>query len=293
MTRADDPRLQCPRGLQRRNPLQHRSIPGVVERSVDAGIAREQHPLLRQPRESIPLRVRHPEVDQLRPLLPVVEDHPIPEQQRRRHQPGTGDIRSSASLPLPSPGRRPEQPRLEPLHRLQHPFVGHDGRALIRPHRIAVGVVPVMMRVEGEPDGLRRPLADLREHLVRAGGKVGIHHQHVIPEHDPSRVAVRPSDEISLMEPNPGRDLLRLAHGRLQDRHPARYPQPEHPRPRLLPHTWKPSRLDVPATNQTSTEHPFPALARLGCKPPLPCPLQARHRQPGPQRLSHRTPPGP
>ena len=62
--------------------------------------------------------------------------------------------------------------------------------AVFDPHLIAVGVVAVVMGVECKPHRFVRQRPDLGQNILRTRRKVRIDHQDIIPQDDPSVVAV-------------------------------------------------------------------------------------------------------
>src|SRR5262245_35597524 len=93
-----------------------------------------------------------------------------------------------------------------------------DGRgALVHPDLIAVRMIAVMMRVEGEPDRLWVDLLDLGNDLMSARGKIRVDDQHVILENDPAIVAMAMAGDIALVEVDIRREVLDLIHLRTRN----------------------------------------------------------------------------
>ena len=80
--------------------------------------------------------------------------------------------------------------------------------AVVDPDLVGVGVIAVVVRVEGEPDRLVRLRLDLRDDLLRARGKVGVEHEHVVVEDHPAVVAVSLPAQIAFVEVHARRELL-------------------------------------------------------------------------------------
>jgi hypothetical protein len=73
-------------------------------------------------------------------------------------------------------------------------------RAVVRPDLVAVRVIAVVMRIEGEPDWLVRLRLDLWNDLLGTGWKVGVEHQHIILQDHPTAVAVALSTQVAFVE---------------------------------------------------------------------------------------------
>ena len=73
--------------------------------------------------------------------------------------------------------------------RFRHAILrANDGSARVYVEAVPERVVGVIMRIEDEPDWLIGCLPQIREDGARAPRVIGIDHQHVIAEDDPSRV---------------------------------------------------------------------------------------------------------
>ena len=66
----------------------------------------------------------------------------------------------------------------------------------------------MVMGVEGEPDRLVRLRLDLRDNLLRARGKIGVEHEHVVVEDHPAVVTVSLPAQIAFVEVHARRELF-------------------------------------------------------------------------------------
>ena len=179
---------------------------------VHAGVAREQDAFPGQPREAVAAGVRDAQVEQLHAHRAVVHDELVPEQQGGRRQARGAHVRARRRLGLPTARGSPKEPGLVPPHLGEDALMRDDGGPLRDPRLVAVGVVAVVVRVEGEADGLGRGCPDLGEDVGRARGEVGVDDEHLVAQDDPAVVGMAASDEVALMKPHAGGHLLGLAH---------------------------------------------------------------------------------
>ena len=85
-------------------------------------------------------------------------------------------------------------------------------RALLDPDLVAIGMIAMVMRVEGKAHRLVGDRFDLGNDLLRAGGKIGVDDQDVILEDNPAIVAMAVPLDVAFMEINVGRDEFGFVH---------------------------------------------------------------------------------
>jgi hypothetical protein len=112
---------------------------------------------------------------------------------------------------LPTPGRAAVIPGLVFFHLVNHAGVRHGHGAVLDPDLVAVSVIAVMVRVEGEPDRFVGQRANLRDDFARARRIVPVYHQYVIFKNDPAVVAMADQD-VPLVEIDSVGDLINLAN---------------------------------------------------------------------------------
>jgi len=84
--------------------------------------------------------------------------------------------------------------------------------AVLHPGQVPVGMVPVMMRIEHEPDRFVGDGLDLGEDLLGAGGEVPVDDEHVVGEHDPAVVAMAVAFEVAFVEVDVGGEFSDLVY---------------------------------------------------------------------------------
>src|SRR6266542_1124777 len=200
-------RPQLARAVQGVDPVADLPIPNVVVGTVHAGVSREQDLLLRQPGEAVAVGVGGAEVAQLHPVDSVVEDQSVREEHARGLELRGPHVLALLRGVFPPAGLAAEQSRLVLLHLLDHARVRHRRGALLDPHLVAVGVVPVVMGVEGETDRLVGDRADLGDDLPGPRGEVRVDDEDVVLEDDPAVVAVALALDVALVEVHVGSEL--------------------------------------------------------------------------------------
>ena len=95
---------------------------------------------------------------------------------------------------------------LQALQLLRHALKGEGGGAGARPYDVAVEVVAVVVGVEDVLHRFGGDAAEVGHGGAGAAGEVGVHHDEVILHLDDGVVAVAEVGEISLAEPDAGRD---------------------------------------------------------------------------------------
>ena len=86
----------------------------------------------------------------------------------------------------------------------------HGHGAVLDPDLIAVGVIAVVVRVEGEADRFVGKRFDLRDDFLSAGREVRVDHKDVVFKYYPSVVAMA-DQQIALMEKDAVGNLIDFA----------------------------------------------------------------------------------
>ena len=103
---------------------------------------------------------------------------------------GGGNIGAGLCRVLPSARFAAVIAGLIALHFFKYSCVRYRCRSILKPNLIAVGVIAMMVCIEGEPDRLGCNRPDFRKDSLSARGEVGVDHQNVILEDDPTVVAM-------------------------------------------------------------------------------------------------------
>src|SRR5438105_1265803 len=85
-------------------------------------------------------------------------------------------------------------------------------RALVHPDLVAIGVIAVVVCVECESNRLVGDGADLGYDLICSAGEVGVDHENVVFEDDPTIVAVALAGQIAFVEIDVLGDVIHLAN---------------------------------------------------------------------------------
>ena len=154
--------------------------------------------------------VRHAEPMEFDPMGSILEDHLLRKQNAGCAQRRLRHVPAPLGLILPTTRGASEQGRLVFAHPIEHALVGDDGGSVFKPNLVAVGVIAVVMGVEGEPDGVGRGRLNLGEDLDRTTRKIAIDHEDIVVEDDPTIVAMPLPGAVALMEPDAGCNFLSL-----------------------------------------------------------------------------------
>ncbi len=184
----------------------------VVESPIGAGVPRAQDLLLRQVHKRIAGRVGMAQEEELDVLLAVVEHQLFVEEQVGHLEDALGHV-LAPGLALAGICEF-----LGPVDPQEPAAIGlsHDARPGIGEHRVAIGMIAVMVRIEDVADRLVGGLLDGRDDVARLLGEVGVEDDDVILENDPDVIAaaednrrVRGADR-RIAEEHAGGDLTHL-----------------------------------------------------------------------------------
>src|SRR5205085_7601977 len=160
---------QLSRGLDYRRPVADVAIRGEIIRAVDCGIAGAQNLFFRQPDETIAARVRPAEEVETHLARTILHDEWALIEgllgRLRGAELQFGYVGAAFGGGLPARG-------FVALHFLSHALVSERGGAGLRPYRIAVGVVAVVVRVEDVLYGLAGDTPDSLEREARAAREI-------------------------------------------------------------------------------------------------------------------------
>ena len=118
--------------------------------------------------------VRHAEMKQLDPMRTVIKNQFPREKHRGRFETTGLNIGAGFCGFLPAARRIRIVSGFVALHLLDDAGVRYRGRAILDPNLIAVGVVAVMMRIEGKTYRLCGQGADFRQDVLGARREIGI-----------------------------------------------------------------------------------------------------------------------
>src|SRR5437870_6814848 len=132
-------------------------------------------------------------------MFSVIENHLAREENRRRLELRRCNVGPRLGGIFPAAGLARVITRLVALHLVDHAGVRDGSRSVVDPHLVTVGVISVMMSVEGEANRLVGERANLRQYISRARREVRVNDQNIVFEYDPAVIAVS-SDQIALVE---------------------------------------------------------------------------------------------
>jgi hypothetical protein len=92
--------------------------------------------------------------------------------------------------------------RLQPLQLIGHALEGEGRRAALRPHRVAVEMVAVVVGVEDVLHRLRRDAFGVGHRSPRPARKIRVHHDEVVLHLDDHVVAMAQVLDVALAEPH-------------------------------------------------------------------------------------------
>ena len=213
---ADEVDLQLVHRVEALDPARGVGVAHVVERAVHARVAGAEDLVLRQVRARVAGRVAVPEVHEDHVLRVVFQFVLVVE--------GDVHLLERALLHVLAV-LRGVLPLLRAV-RLQQAggvLVGDDLRALLRPHRVAVRVVAVVVRVQHVLDRLLGGLLDVGDHVRGLLGEVRVDDDDVVFEDDPGVVAAAERNlrvvggDGRVAEEDAGGDLLHVVELHLRD----------------------------------------------------------------------------
>ena len=149
-------------------------------------------------------------MQQLDPVFSIVKNQLFLEEQRRWSKFAGRDIRAVLGAVLPAAGLACIIAVLVFFHFFDHADAGDRGGAVLDPDAVAVGMVPVVMRIEDKTNRLVGNGLDFRNNVLRPRGKIAVDDQHVIVENNPAIIAMSATLEIALVEINPRGDIRHL-----------------------------------------------------------------------------------
>ena len=163
------------------------------------------------------MRVRCAKVQQLHAMLPIVKDELVAIQQRGGLQLAALKILAVLRRIFPATWFVSEEARLVFLHLGESAFMRHGRGSFLQPDLIAVGMIAVVVGVEGKTHRLIGDRLDLRDDDTGTGGEIRVDHEHIIFKNDPAVVAVAGRADFTFVEIDTFSHLLHHVDLRVAD----------------------------------------------------------------------------